>query len=187
MQIGDVNPDFNMGLNSTLQWHALSLSGTLNWVKGGKIYNYTRQWPFNELRDKVFDQSSKPATTCPANWQGSSGHTSMMTLAPLNINNTTTHPARAMVFGESGANNGQIFEGSLYTPPGGTLYFDKNNDLVAGPMSIGSFDSGFNNATLCPLPVIDNMPTALISKVMELVVAPGSETERVVLEDSAPT
>jgi TonB-linked SusC/RagA family outer membrane protein len=69
VQIGDVNPDFNMGLNSTLQWRALSLSGTLNWVKGGKIYNYTRQWPFNELRDKVFDQSSKPATTCPANWQ----------------------------------------------------------------------------------------------------------------------
>jgi len=29
--------------------------------------------------------------------------------------------------------------------------------------------------------VIDNMPTALISKVMELVAAPGSETERVAL------
>ena len=71
VQIGDVNPDFNMGLNSTLQWHALSLSGTLNWVKGGQIYNYTRQWPFNEQRDKVFDQSAKPATSCPADWQTS--------------------------------------------------------------------------------------------------------------------
>ena len=68
-------------------------------------------------------------------------------------------PTRAMVFGESGNNNGQIFEGSLWTPPTATLYFDKNNDLVAGPMSIGSFDSTFNNATLCPLPVIDDMPT----------------------------
>src|SRR3954452_22214262 len=29
--------------------------------------------------------------------------------------------------------------------------------------------------------VIDNMPTALLSKVMELVTAPGSETERVAL------
>jgi TonB-linked SusC/RagA family outer membrane protein len=69
VQIGDVNPDFNMGLSSTLQWHSLSLSGTMTWVKGGQIYNYTRQWPFNEQRDKVFDQSSKPATSCAANWQ----------------------------------------------------------------------------------------------------------------------
>jgi TonB-linked SusC/RagA family outer membrane protein len=69
VQIGDVNPDFNLGLNSTLQWRSISLTGTLTWVKGGQIYNYTRQWPFNELRDKVFDQSNKPATTCAANWQ----------------------------------------------------------------------------------------------------------------------
>ena len=68
-QIGDVNPDFNLGLSSTFHWHSISVSGTLNWVKGGQIYNYTRQWPFNELRDKVYDQSSKPATSCPANWQ----------------------------------------------------------------------------------------------------------------------
>ena len=71
VQIGDVNPDFNLGLNSTFQWHSLSLSGTLTWVKGGQIYNYTRQWPFNELRDKVFDQSAKPAVTCAADWQTS--------------------------------------------------------------------------------------------------------------------
>ena len=69
VQIGDVNPDFNMGFSSTLQWHSISLSGTLNWVKGGQIYNYTRQWPFNEQRDMVFDQSNKPAVTCPATWQ----------------------------------------------------------------------------------------------------------------------
>ena len=70
-QIGDVNPDFNFGFNSTLQWHSINFTGTLVWVKGGNIYNYTRQWPFNELRDKVFDQSSKPAVTCPADWQTS--------------------------------------------------------------------------------------------------------------------
>jgi hypothetical protein len=66
--IGDVNPDFTMGLNSTLQFKGLSLTGTLTWVKGGNIYNMTRQWPFNELRDPVFDQSAKPATTCAADW-----------------------------------------------------------------------------------------------------------------------
>jgi TonB-linked SusC/RagA family outer membrane protein len=62
-QIGDVNPDFNMGMNSTLQWRSLTFTGTLTWVKGGNIYNYTRQWPFNELRDAVMDQSGKPAAT----------------------------------------------------------------------------------------------------------------------------
>jgi TonB-linked SusC/RagA family outer membrane protein len=66
-QIGDVNPDFNMGMNSTLQWRALTFNGTLTWVKGGNIYNYTRQWPFNELRDAIMDQSGLPsAGTCPA-------------------------------------------------------------------------------------------------------------------------
>ncbi len=60
VQIGDVNPDFNLGFTSNAQWKSLSASGTLTWVKGGNIYNYTRQWPFNELRDKVIDQSGKP-------------------------------------------------------------------------------------------------------------------------------
>ena len=63
VQIGDVNPDFNMGFNTTAQWKAFALNATLNWVKGGQIYNYTRQWPFNELRDQVIDQSAKPAPT----------------------------------------------------------------------------------------------------------------------------
>lgn len=67
--IGDVNPDFNMGFNSTFTFKGLSFTGTLTWVKGGNIYNMTRQWPFNELRDPVFDQSGKPATSCAANWQ----------------------------------------------------------------------------------------------------------------------
>ena len=69
VQIGDVNPDFNMGLNTNAQWKAFNLNATLTWVKGGNIYNYTRQWPFNELRDDVIDQSGKPDPgTCAANW-----------------------------------------------------------------------------------------------------------------------
>jgi TonB-linked SusC/RagA family outer membrane protein len=70
-QIGNVNPDFNFGFNSTLQWRSINFTGTLVWVKGGQIYNYTRQWPFNELRDKIFDQSDKPAVACPVDWQTS--------------------------------------------------------------------------------------------------------------------
>jgi hypothetical protein len=66
-RIGDVNPDFNLGFNTTAQWKGINFGGTLTWTKGGQIYNYTRQWPFNELRDVVIDQSNKPsAGNCPA-------------------------------------------------------------------------------------------------------------------------
>jgi hypothetical protein len=67
--IGDVNPDFHMGFNTTATYKGLTLNATLTWTKGGNIYNMTRQWPFNELRDTVFDQSKKPAATCAANWE----------------------------------------------------------------------------------------------------------------------
>lgn len=60
VRIGDVNPDLNLALNSTFQWKGLSVSALLTSVQGGDIYNLTRQWPFNEQRDPVFDQRSKP-------------------------------------------------------------------------------------------------------------------------------
>ncbi|MEK6611663.1 MAG: SusC/RagA family TonB-linked outer membrane protein [Gemmatimonadota bacterium] len=59
-EIGDVNPDFNMGISNTVQWKGVTVAAQFNWVKGGEIYNYTRQWPFNELRDPVIDQRGKP-------------------------------------------------------------------------------------------------------------------------------
>lgn len=59
-EIGDVNPDFNLGVTNTVQWKAVTVAAQLNWVKGGEIYNYTRQWPFNEFRDPVIDQRGKP-------------------------------------------------------------------------------------------------------------------------------
>ena len=67
--IGDVNPDFNASLNNTMQWKGLSVNTLFNWVKGGNIYNLTRQWPFNEERDPVFDQRAKPqAEKKPVNY-----------------------------------------------------------------------------------------------------------------------
>lgn len=60
MPIGDVNPDFNMAFNSQMTWRGVTLTAVVNWVKGGDIYNYTRQWPFFDLRDPVFDQRGKP-------------------------------------------------------------------------------------------------------------------------------
>ncbi len=59
-EIGDVTPDFTLGLGSSLQWKGLNLSAQFNWVEGGNIYNYTRQWPYNEFRDEVIDQRGKP-------------------------------------------------------------------------------------------------------------------------------
>ena len=70
--IGDANPTLNFGLQTNAQWHSFGFSAVVNWVKGGNIYNMTRQWPFNELRDTVIDQSRKPAAhaasggPCPA-------------------------------------------------------------------------------------------------------------------------
>ena len=58
--IGDVNPDLTLGMNNTIQWHGLSVSSLFTWQKGGDVYNYTRQWPYNELRDTDFDQRNVP-------------------------------------------------------------------------------------------------------------------------------
>jgi TonB-linked SusC/RagA family outer membrane protein len=60
MQIGDVNPDFNLAFNTQATWKGLSISAVVNWVNGGNIYNYTRQWPIFDLRDPVIDQRGKP-------------------------------------------------------------------------------------------------------------------------------
>lgn len=58
--IGDVNPDFTLGFSNQLRWRGFALSGVLTWQRGGDIYNYTRQWPYNELRDADFDQRDVP-------------------------------------------------------------------------------------------------------------------------------
>ncbi|MBM4192964.1 MAG: SusC/RagA family TonB-linked outer membrane protein [Gemmatimonadetes bacterium] len=59
--IGDVNPDFTLSTSSSIQWKGLAASAVLQWNKGGHVYNYTRQWPFNEERDAVYDQRRKAA------------------------------------------------------------------------------------------------------------------------------
>lgn len=59
-QIADVNPDFNLNFNTQLNWRKFSVTAVVNWVKGGQIYNYTRQWPFFDQRDPAFDQRGKP-------------------------------------------------------------------------------------------------------------------------------
>jgi TonB-linked SusC/RagA family outer membrane protein len=60
VQIGDANPDFNMSFNPVFSWRRLAINGLVDWTQGGNIYNGTRQWPFFENRDRVYDQSGKP-------------------------------------------------------------------------------------------------------------------------------
>ena len=39
--LGECTPDFNMGFNLKARWKRLSLSATMDWQKGGKMYNGT--------------------------------------------------------------------------------------------------------------------------------------------------
>jgi len=71
VKIADVNPDFNMSFTTNFRYKNLSIYGLVDWVQGGNIYNGTRQWPFFEYRDRVYDQSGKPPA--PANAPYSTG------------------------------------------------------------------------------------------------------------------
>jgi len=64
VKIADVNPDFNLSFTTNLRFKNFSAYALVDWVQGGKIYNGTRQWPFFELRDRVYDQSGKPRVNC---------------------------------------------------------------------------------------------------------------------------
>jgi TonB-linked SusC/RagA family outer membrane protein len=71
VKIADVNPDFNASFTTTFRYKSFSLYALVDWVQGGSIYNGTRQWPFFEYRDRIYDQSAKPAA--PANAPYSTG------------------------------------------------------------------------------------------------------------------
>ncbi|MEO8451438.1 MAG: SusC/RagA family TonB-linked outer membrane protein [Gemmatimonadota bacterium] len=58
--IGNANPDFNLSFNPTFNYKRFAINGLLDWSQGGNIYNGTRQWPFFENRDRVYDQRGKP-------------------------------------------------------------------------------------------------------------------------------
>ena len=60
VNIGDANPDFNLNFASTFNYHRMSLTGLVQWSQGGSLYNGTRQWPFFDNRDAIYDQRGKP-------------------------------------------------------------------------------------------------------------------------------
>lgn len=93
--------------------------------------------------------AENPCNTAANAWQGTSGNNSMLTLVSL-----VSGSSSAVQF----TDNSQTFQGSLWTQPSSGLHFVKNGVTVEGPMSLGSFDASFNNATFIPLPLITNMP-----------------------------
>lgn len=59
-RIGDGNPTFNLGLNSTLRWRGLQVYGLLSVQVGGDVYNFTQQRMFQNQRSARQDQAGKP-------------------------------------------------------------------------------------------------------------------------------
>lgn len=59
VKIGDVNPDYSFGMANTLRLHGFTLYGLLDGTKGGNIYNFTKQWMFQDMRHGALDQTGK--------------------------------------------------------------------------------------------------------------------------------
>lgn len=61
-KIADVNPDFGIGMAHTVRYKAFTAYGLIDGMIGGDIYNFTKQWMFQDLRHGDIDQSGKPAS-----------------------------------------------------------------------------------------------------------------------------
>lgn len=59
-KIGDSNPDYNLGLNSTLRYKGFTVYGLMSIQVGGQVYNATQQRMFQNQRSGRQDQSGKP-------------------------------------------------------------------------------------------------------------------------------
>ncbi len=60
MVIGDVNPDFSYGVSNTVRWKGFSVYALFNGVKGGNIYNFSKQWMTQDERTAMQDQGNRP-------------------------------------------------------------------------------------------------------------------------------
>ena len=58
-KIADVNPDFGIGMAHTIRYKAITLYGLLDGMIGGDIYNFTKQWMFQDMRHGDIDQAGK--------------------------------------------------------------------------------------------------------------------------------
>ena len=59
VKIGDVNADYSFGMANTIRAGGFTLYGLLDGTRGGNIYNFTKQWMFQDLRHAALDQTGK--------------------------------------------------------------------------------------------------------------------------------
>ena len=60
-KIGDVNPDFSFGFSNNLKIKGVGIYALFDGQKGGQIYNFTKQWMFQDFRHGDIDQTGKDA------------------------------------------------------------------------------------------------------------------------------
>jgi TonB-linked SusC/RagA family outer membrane protein len=59
VKIGDVNPDYTFGFSNTVRMGGFTVYGLFDGTKGGQIYNFTKQWMFQDRRHGELDQAGK--------------------------------------------------------------------------------------------------------------------------------
>lgn len=59
-QIGNVNPDFSFGFANNLRYRNFNVYALFDGQQGGDVYNFSKQWMFQDLRHGDIDQSGKP-------------------------------------------------------------------------------------------------------------------------------
>jgi hypothetical protein len=59
VKIADVNPDYSFGFANTLRAGGFTLYGLFDGTRGGNIYNFTKQWMFQDRRHAAIDQFGK--------------------------------------------------------------------------------------------------------------------------------
>jgi hypothetical protein len=68
-RIGDVNPDFSFGFANNIRYKGFNVYALLDGQRGGDIYNFTKQWMFQDFRHGSQDQRGKPdAQKVPLNF-----------------------------------------------------------------------------------------------------------------------
>jgi TonB-linked SusC/RagA family outer membrane protein len=58
--IGNVNPKFNWGMSNNFQYKGINLYALFDGQSGGDVYNFTKQWMFQDLRHGDMDMRGKP-------------------------------------------------------------------------------------------------------------------------------
>lgn len=56
--IGNVNPDFQLGIAHTFGFRGFELFALFDWRKGGDVYNFTRQWMYQNGRHADLSEAS---------------------------------------------------------------------------------------------------------------------------------